>query len=256
MPDANPSISIITVSCNARDTIERTITSVLGQTYPRIEYVLVDGASIDGTADIVRAYGSRLAVWISEPDGGIADAMNKGLACSTGALVLFLHADDYLRDDRAIASAVEAMAGADADIYAFDILFGSASSPSRRRPRGFTWHMYFKTGVFHQAAFCRRALFEEIGGFDTQFRIAMDYDFFLRAYRAGATLERIPKAFSVMGDTGISSRRDWTSLRERFREERAVQAKASPGRAMQAVYSASWPTYLAYRRARAALSGG
>jgi glycosyltransferase involved in cell wall biosynthesis len=256
MPEASPSISIITVSYNARDTIERTIAGVLEQTYPRIEYVLVDGASTDGTADIVRAYGSRVAAWVSEPDGGIADAMNKGLACSTGELVLFLHADDYLRDDRAIASAVAEMAGPDADMYAFDILFGGTGNLSRRQPRGFTWHMYFKTGIFHQAAFCRRSLFERIGNFDTRFRIAMDYDFFLRAYRAGATLQRIPAAFSVMGDTGISSRRDWASLWERFREERAVQAKASPGRAMQAVYSAYWPTYLAYRRALTALSGG
>jgi glycosyltransferase involved in cell wall biosynthesis len=256
MPEANPAVSIITVSYNARDTIERTIAGVLDQTYPRIEYVLVDGASTDGTADIVRAYGSRVAAWVSEPDGGIADAMNKGLHMSSGELVLFLHADDYLRDDRAIASAVEAMAGTGADVYAFDILFGNAENPSRRRPRGFGWHMYFKTGIFHQAAFCRRSLFEKIGGFDTRFRIAMDYDFFLRAYRAGATLKRIPAAFSVMRDTGVSSRRDWASLRERFREEQAVQARASPGRAMHAVYLAYWPTYLAYRRVRATLAGG
>jgi glycosyltransferase involved in cell wall biosynthesis len=251
-----PTVTIVTVCFNARDTVEKTITSVLSQSYAQIEYVVVDGGSSDGTAEIVRRFGPELAAWVSERDAGISEAMNKGLRMSGGELLLFLHADDYLVDTDAIASAIDQVNESNADIYAFDIYFSTTKGLQRYRPRGYTWHMNFKTGVYHQAALCRRRLFERIGHFDPTLRIAMDYDFFLRAYRADAVLRRVPAAFSVMRDTGISSRRDWASLQERFREERAVQARASPGRAMQAVYSTYWPTYLAYRRALTALSGG
>ena len=97
-PD-RPLVSIVTVVYNGAATIERTIASVLGQSYPNIEYIIVDGGSTDGTLDILRAHEDRVDLWVSERDGGIYDAMNKGVALCTGEWVGLINADDWYVDD-------------------------------------------------------------------------------------------------------------------------------------------------------------
>jgi glycosyltransferase involved in cell wall biosynthesis len=246
-----PWLTVVTVARNAAAHIRQTIESVLDQTAPGVEYVVVDGASTDGTAAVIREYGDRLAAWVSEPDRGIAEAMNKGLALSSGELVLFLHADDFLVDEQALARAAEAVREEDADIYTFDILYGRAGRLERRRPRGFTWHMSLKTGVYHQGALCRRGLFESLGGFDPGLAVAMDYDFFLRAYRAGARLTRVPRVLAVMRDSGVSSQRDWRHVRVRLSEERQIHERHRQGAASARAYSLYWGLYLPYRWLRA-----
>ena len=91
-----PLISIITVSYNAVKTIEDTIVSVLGQTYSNIEYIIIDGGSTDGTLDIIKKYEDKITYWVSEPDKGIYDAMNKGILKATGDYLFFLGADDKI----------------------------------------------------------------------------------------------------------------------------------------------------------------
>ena len=89
-------ISIITVSYNAVKTIEQTISSVVNQSYSNIEYIIIDGGSTDGTVDIIKKYEDRIAYWVSEPDGGIYDAMNKGIKVATGDYIQIIGADDFL----------------------------------------------------------------------------------------------------------------------------------------------------------------
>lgn len=248
MPD--PKITIITVSRNAEKYIEQTIMSVVGQTYPNIEYIVVDGASTDRTIDIVKKHKNKITKWISEPDRGIADAMNKGLALTTGDLILFLHADDYLLSSDVINAAVTRMAG-NFDIYAFNLRFSRSGGSTLLRPRGFDWRMNFKTGLLHPAVFCQRRVFDQIGPFCTGYRIAMDYEFFLRAYRRRKDLKISDMPVTVMRDTGISSRTDWPSLRERFLEEKRIHALHCSGLPMRGVYMLYWIAYLTYRRLKA-----
>lgn len=92
-------ISIVTVSYNAAKTIEQTIKSVINQTYSNIEYIVIDGGSTDGTVDIIRKYEDRIAYWVSEPDGGIFDAMNKGIKVATGEVVGIINSDDWYEHD-------------------------------------------------------------------------------------------------------------------------------------------------------------
>ena len=245
-----PVVSIITICYNADRFLEQTIRSVIDQSYPNLEYIIVDGASRDRTLDIIRKYDEKITEWISEPDEGIADAMNKGLTRVSGDLVLFLHADDYLIDETVIERAVARMVDR-YDIYAFNIKYSQSERTTLCRPHGLDWYVNFKTRLWHQAVFCRRALFEEIGGFDTSFHIAMDYEFFLRAHRQGTRLKRIEMPLSVMRDTGISSRSDWPSLRERFLEEKRVHRMHCPGPFMRGLYGLYWTLYLPYRRLRA-----
>jgi glycosyltransferase involved in cell wall biosynthesis len=94
----NPLISIITVVYNGASTLERTIHSIIGQTYKNIEYIIIDGGSTDGTVDIIKKYENRLAFWVSEPDRGIYDAMNKGIDKATGEWMLFMGCDDILQN--------------------------------------------------------------------------------------------------------------------------------------------------------------
>lgn len=254
MPRAmsKPKITIITASYNAEAFIEHTIRSVAAQTYPNIEYIVIDGASTDGTLDVIKKHEDRITKWISEPDRGIADAMNKGWKMASGDFVLFLHADDYLIDDSTIDDAVQHMLG-EYDIYAFGIYFSRwwrGGRRQRKQPRGFTWLMNLKYGVCHQGAFCRRELFEEIGQFDTNFKIAMDYDFFMRAYRRGKSLKVVHRVVSVMRDTGISWQMDWPSQRDRLLEIKSVHYKSCNGLLMRVGYFLFWQAYFPYWRLR------
>lgn len=245
----NPLLSIITITFNSERFLEQAISSVVSQTYENVEYIVVDGGSKDGTLEVIKRYTTSISKWLSEPDQGIADAMNKGLQYATGDYVLFLHSDDYLSNENVLAEAVLQMTDP-VDIYLFDIFLSGKGTVKRCRSRGWTWLMYFKTGVFHQSALCSRRLFQEIGGFDASLKIAMDYDFFFRAYRQGARVKRIALPLSVMRLCGVSSRSDWPSLRCRFREERAVHVKLCASSWLRMIYSLYWPLYLSYRKIR------
>lgn len=245
-----PLISIITVVYNGAAFIEQTIQSVIEQTYRPIEFIIIDGGSSDGTLEIIRRYENAVSSWVSEPDNGIADAMNKGLNRATGKYVMFIHADDYLAESNSLNQAIGFLAGQ--DIVLFDILYGR--SMRRSTPRGFNFWMNFKTGVYHQGSLCKREIFERIGGFDIDFKIAMDFDFFLRAYRYGLRAHYFPIAVAVMRDTGISASTDWPSLLKRLGEERKAQIKNCDSFAMLTVYRAYWPLYMLYRRIRKFLS--
>jgi len=110
------------------------------------------------------------------------------------------------------------------------------------------WLFNFKTKLFHQGVFCRRDLFNKIGLFDTQFQIAMDYDFFLRAYRKQYRTKIVKDlSITVMRDTGISSKKDWHSLRKRFAEEKQVHYKNSHHFLHKIMYAVYWQLYLPYR---------
>lgn len=239
-----PLITVITVVYNGAKYIEQTIQSVINQTYNNIEYIVVDGGSTDGTLDIIHKYENMIDYWISEPDNGIADAMNKGLSIATGEYVLFLHADDYLVSDKSLEFAAKQVNKS--DIVLFDILYGTKLR--RLTSRGLGFWINFKTGVYHQAALCRLVVFKQIGGLDTDFKIGMDYDFFLRAYRHGFNTRTIPFVLSVMRDTGISSQTDWASLNQRFNEEKKIHQKNCNSRLMMILYKLYWIYYIPYRK--------
>jgi len=244
-----PLISIITITLNSEKYLEQTIQSVVKQSYKNKEYIVIDGASTDSTVDIIKNHASQINKWISESDKGIADAMNKGLKVATGDYILFLHSDDYLADENALEEASQFM-GQKQDMFLFNLYFLDNDNKTLSRPRGLSWWMNFKTGVLHQSCICSKNLFEKLGYFDTNFKIAMDYDFFLRAYRSGIKTKYIDLPLSVMRKTGISSRLDWPYLTKRFSEEREIQLKNCNSLIMKSAYRIYWPTYLAYRLAR------
>jgi glycosyltransferase involved in cell wall biosynthesis len=246
-------ISIITITLNAERYLEQTIASVVNQTHLNREYIIVDGGSTDGTLDIIKKYESEIDNWISEPDNGIADAMNKGIDLATGDYILFLHSDDYLVNSSVLERASEYL-GDRFDIFFFQVLHDihGQNQVSSNRPLG--WLTNFKMGSCHQGQLCSRKLFQRIGKFDTSFKIDMDYDLILRAYRAGASCNSVNMPLAVMRLVGISSRTDWKSLRERFDEERRVHFKNCTTIWMRLLYIFYWMMYLPYRKSLHALN--
>jgi len=180
-------LSIITVSYSAARTIEETFQSVACQTYPHVEYIVVDGASSDGTVDIIRRYEAAIGQWVSEPDKGLYDAMNKGLAMATGDYVGFLNADDFLARPDALELIAGALETSGADATHGDCVIVDPEDTEkvlRYYPsRGFKpHHMRFGNMPPHASIFVRRDLLLAEKGFNTDFRIAADFDLLTRLF--------------------------------------------------------------------------
>lgn len=173
-------ISIITVSYNAASTIEQTISSVVNQSYPHIEYIIIDGGSTDGTVDIIKKYKDKIAYWISEPDGGIYDAMNKGMSVATGDYVYFLGADDTLLNMGTIENVISEINQSHADIYSYGVyLVRSCDNKQRYVGNEYAHKCEFPLRMIpHQGMFVKTILAKNIG-FDIKYRIAADHKFFL-----------------------------------------------------------------------------
>lgn len=244
------SISIISANFNGAEHLASCIDSVARQSDIDCEHIVIDGGSSDGSTGILKNADGKLAYWCSEPDAGIADAMNKGILKANGEWLLFLHADDQLHNDDALSKAMAILSICDARIVGFPILYGSAYDRKEIRPRGSNAWLALKTGLLHQGTFIHHSVFDDIGHYDTGFRVAMDYDFFLRAW-----LMKIPAAthhepaISWMRNNGISSRRDWDELKKRLDEEQQIHDKYFKNAIQRFLYGVYWAVYRPYKKA-------
>lgn len=181
-------ISVITATYNSGRTIGDTLESVLRQTYSDVELIVVDGASRDDTMDVVRRYEPRFGGrmhWTSEPDRGIYDAMNKGIARATGDVIGILNSDDFYTSDTVLERVAEAMAGGDVDAVYGDIhyvrdgdLHKCVRYYSSRPFRRGLMRLGFMPA--HPSFYCRREVYERCGTFDTTYRVAADFENLLR----------------------------------------------------------------------------
>ena len=176
-------VSIVTVCYNSEQTIEDSILSVINQRYDDIEYIIVDGKSNDRTLDIVNQYKSSITRIVSETDQGIYDAMNKGLALSTGEVVAFLNSDDIYQDDQVIASVVEAMESKKVDCLYGDIVYVDRNQIDRVKRHWVTGEQNdFGTGWHpaHPAFFLKRHNYLELGDYRIEMNIAADFELMMR----------------------------------------------------------------------------
>ena len=209
-----PLISIITVSYNAVKTIEETILSVLNQTYHNIEYIIIDGGSTDGTIDIIKKYQDRISYWVSEPDKGIYDAMNKGIAKANGELIGIINSDDWYELDAVQNVVLEfnntrpAIYHGGLNIVKDDIVFyiSKASIKIKRLKKGMV--------INHPATFVCKKIYDEIGVFSTSYKIASDYDFILRAFMKGYEFKSINKVLANFRIGGVSTNINKLLLKE------------------------------------------
>ena len=210
-------LSIVTVCYNSEKTISRTIDSIAAQTYPHIEYIVVDGGSTDRTVEILRSRQTDIDLWISERDHGISDAFNKGIALATGEYVALVNADDWLEPDH-FRLAIEHLKRSDADFTFGNLMFHDHEGAPLYTLIGDALYaskiLHAMPAINHPSIVCRRSLYERNGLFDKTFRIAMDYEWLLRNHKQGARGAYIPDITSHMGTNGISQRRVLASLKE------------------------------------------
>lgn len=202
-----PTISIITVVRNGEHSIERTIQSIISQSYKDIEYIIIDGKSTDGTVNKIQKYKENISYWISEPDNGIYDAMNKGVRASNGDWLLFINADDHLVSATVIEEAVSYLSKCEMLIAYGKINFtypnGSVTSYGSEWSKLKYRFRNVAACIPHQATFHARKLFAG-EYFDTSFRIAGDYDFLLRHLK-DHDASYIPLTITNMDGGGISA---------------------------------------------------
>ena len=211
-----PLISVVTVSYNAVAVIEQTILSVINQTYPHIEYIIIDGGSKDGTIEIIKKYENHIAYWISEPDKGIYDAMNKGITKATGVWINFMNSGDRFVDEHVIAKLILNIGQNVPDvIYGESLLDNGTTSyfPMKVRNLKEIW----KGMCFcHQASFVRTALLQR-EPFDSTFSIAADFKTFFQFYQAGKWFQYIPMPICLYKVGGFSDNnpkavREWMKI--------------------------------------------
>lgn len=201
-----PKISIVTITFNSEHTVEETIKSVISQDYPNLEYIIIDGASKDGTLAVVDKYRGKIAKVISEPDNGISDAFNKGIRHSTGDIIGIINSDDVLLPGAlsAVAAAYESGVG----VYRGNILIWDSKSNTKIKAcpsMKFPLHTFKKRVVCHMGTFVAKEVYEKYGMFKTHFRFMMDVDLLVRLYEAGVRFKYIPKELAMFRLGGVTS---------------------------------------------------
>ncbi len=204
-------ISIITVVWNNKNTIKDAIDSVLGQTYKDIEYIIIDGTSNDGTVDIIKNYGDKIDKFISEPDKGIYDAMNKGIKLATGDVVGILNSDDFYMDEFVIEKIVKVFEKKEIDSLFADLVYVKPDNLEKTvryydsgkcLPNKFQYALY----PAHPTFFVKRWVYEKYGLFKTDYKIAADFDIMARfLYSKKITFSYLNEPIIKMRTGGVST---------------------------------------------------
>jgi glycosyltransferase involved in cell wall biosynthesis len=203
--DKSLKISIVTVVLNSCALIEDTVKSVLGQTYPDVEYIVVDGGSTDGTMDVITRYGDRIDSIVSEPDCGVYDAMNKARALCHGDVIYFLNAGDIICGKEIVSDVMQRFSAEDCGfVYGDAVLYDTSPESGTLRKSPENWRKALKRGgmICHQAMFARKAILER---FDTTYRLAADFNLFCALSNSTVQAVRVGIPICFYRVNGISS---------------------------------------------------
>lgn len=204
-------ISVVTVGYNAEKTLGRTLDSVAQQIYPNVEHILIDGGSTDASMDVAKKSGAHLAKLLSEPDKGIYDAMNKGLALATGDVVAFLNADDFYASDDTLSQVAQVMVSNQLDILAGNVAFFRLGSEDKivriyNSARFEVEKLAIGLMPAHPALFVRRDVLDRAGGFKADYKIAGDFELIARILtQQNIKMQHLSKVLVKMQLGGIST---------------------------------------------------
>ena len=225
-------ISIITITYNSEKTLPRALDSVQSQSYGEIEHIIVDGASTDGTKAMIEAYAKthQNVRWISEPDEGIYNALNKGIRMATGDVIGFLHSDDVFFSPDSVAQIAAAFADETVDVVYGDLQYCNGDKVTRRWVSNAFDPKTLKFGWMppHPTVYVRKKVYEEVGPYDEWFRISADYDMILRIFTAGYKSQYIPVVLVSM-ETGGASNRNTKARLSKTQEDYIVLKKNHVG---------------------------
>lgn len=216
-----PKITIITISFNAVKTIEQTILSVINQTYSNIEYIIIDGCSTDGTIDIIKKYSNQITTWISEPDKGIYDAMNKGINVASGEWINFMNSGDSFYNNNVIKEFIDKISP-NTEIAYGDTMILHTLGNYIKKPKPL--NQILKKMIFgHQATFIKAQLHKKYI-FDTNFRSSADYNFFYKMYNQKHLFQYIPIVVTNYDATSGMSTDNYHIVK---REDAIIQGKTN-----------------------------
>ena len=176
-----PLLSIITINRNNANGLDKTIQSVINQSYEDFEYIVIDGNSTDHSIDIIKKYNSNINYWVSETDKGIYNAMNKGIAKANGNYVLFLNSGDYLVNSDVLKSVFEKQQTADIIYGNMQIDWGNGKITSGKMPVKITFKQMYLDTLWHPVSFIKKTLFDKYGLYNETYKVVADYDFFFKA---------------------------------------------------------------------------
>ena len=223
----NIKLSIITICYNEEKRIEKTIQSVIRQTYPNIEYIVIDGKSTDSTLSIINKYEKKIDLLISEEDSGIFHAQNKGLEKATGDYILLLNGGDHLAYDDVIEKVFAS--STQADIIYGDVIFELSGNKKYRKPspEEITALNMFVESIPHPSTFYKSSIFEKTGEFDTKYKLSADYDLLLKCiFELGLSSQYVPVPVAVFNLFGVSS--DNHNMKLYLSERRDIQQNYLP----------------------------
>jgi putative colanic acid biosynthesis glycosyltransferase len=207
---AAPTLSVIVACKNPGPSLHEALHSVWEQRHIQPELIVIDGGSTDGTREWLESQRPRLAALVSEPDSGVYDAMNKGIARARNEWVYFLGADDRLSGDMVLSETANWMRRTESGVVAGEAAFNDG----RIYKLNSRVNAIARNFVHHQAAFYRRTLFEENDAFDTAFAVMADYEFNVRIWKRRVRFKPIPLRIAACGTGGVSDRGDWRGYRE------------------------------------------
>ena len=204
-------ISIITIVYNRRETIAEAIESVLGQTYTDIEYIVVDGASTDGTIEVLSKYADKFTRYVSEADSGLYDALNKGILMATGDVIGFLHADDTFHNQEAVSLIAKTFCENNTDSVYADLVYVDRLG-NNKLVRKWKSGAYNRTNFIygwmppHPTFYVKREVYQRLGLYNTDFKSAADYELILRyLYKHNISTTYIPECLVKMRTGGKSN---------------------------------------------------
>jgi glycosyltransferase involved in cell wall biosynthesis len=215
----SPLVSIVTVVRNGANTVEQCILSVLKQSYQNIEYIVVDGASTDGTVDFIRKYDDAIDYYLSEADEGIYSAMNKGISLASGEYILILNSDDWYRQD-AVALLVDAARTSGADVVHADANVVDARGKVRYRLKAWLHDGLYTRGLplRHETMLTNRKVYERFGNYDKSYAVIADFPFVIALYEGNTRFQHLPEPILYFRWTGVSN----TDHEKRERERRRL----------------------------------
>ena len=203
--DEKPLITVVTVVYNGAEFLEDTIKSVIEQGYNNVEYIIVDGGSTDSTLDIIRKYEHAIDYWVSEPDGGIYDAMNKGLKLASGSIIGMLNADDFLEKDATERIVKSFDGGVDyvySEVKILDLKGNITSVKQVEEPLEMA--LPYRMPFGHQSLYVHRTTINDVGLYDTRYRLSADLDFVCRIVESKKTGLRVPGVLASFRAGGAS----------------------------------------------------
>jgi len=209
-------VSIITVCLNAAKHIENALKSVVDQTYPEIEHVVIDGGSTDGTLEVIRRYRTDLGYFLSEPDRGIYHAMNKGVRAATGDILFFLNADDRFVDNQVVADVCSVFSHHPQIQIIYGNLIWELSGNCARhvQPPQVTRKYLAQRSILHQTVFARKRAFVITGNYSEYYRIVSDYEWMVKAFlRDRHEYLYYDRDVAIMGTSGLSWTTTWETER-------------------------------------------